>query len=722
MSQIKVSVIIPVYNVEKYIRECVESVLNQTLDNIEIIIVNDGTKDNSMEVIQDLCEENNNIIVINKENGGLSSARNEGLKYARGEYISFIDSDDYIESNFLEILYDRAKSEDLDITYCSYTRLYEDDRIEKRKRKDILYDKCMSGVDFLYNQLVNEDYFETAWSGIYKAKFFNEENIRFYENILHEDVDFTPKVLLVAEKVKLINNYGYIYRERENSITYGKIHYDRVFPITIIINEFIKIYNETNDSSTRECMSILIVNLLNRILSSMRFIDNKDENQLLYQNIDKSSIIKVIRKNKYIDCTKIITNLFKLYLFKSSPSTFEIVKRNYTTLKTRYLKITEYINKYKVNKQRGIRLISMIKSAIIRLIGSENIDKMKYAISGIYSIKFFRLKNKKKIFYMLIPQHGNLGDQGIAYASKLYLKNKFKEYEVIEVYKDDTYKYSKAIKNVINEDDLIILHGGGNMGNLYIGEELPRRHIIKNFKDNKIISFTQTISFTSDIEGRNELNKMIDIYNNHPDLTLIAREEKSYEVMKKEFFNNKIIKCPDIVFYLNNKLNDTNIKRENIMTCLRADKECYMGQNIKQELIHNIKNTYEKVIISDTLIRKRVLKEEREEILQSLWNQFYSSKVVITDRLHGMIFCAITKTPCIVTRSLDHKIVESYKWIKKLNYIRMVDDLSFENIKPIIDELSNLKHIDEFDFDTLYFDRLYYDIMETDESFEREVV
>ena len=91
--------------------------------------------------------------------------------------------------------------------------------------------------------------------------------------------------------------------------------------------------------------------------------------------------------------------------------------------------------------------------------------------------------------------------------------------------------------------------------------------------------------------------------------------------------------------------------------------------------------------------------------------KFYNSKVVITDRLHGMIFCAITKTPCIVTRSLDHKVIESYKWIKNLNYIRLVEGLDFDKINPIIEELSNLEKFDELDFDKLYFDKLICKIM-----------
>ena len=142
------------------------------------------------------------------------------------------------------------------------------------------------------------------------------------------------------------------------------------------------------------------------------------------------------------------------------------------------------------------------------------------------------------------------------------------------------------------------------------------------------------------------------------------------------------------------------------MTCLRRDKETSIDLEIKQEFINQINSNYDEVIISDTVINESVYKDDREFTLLNLWKKFYESKVVITDRLHGMIFCAITKTPCIVTRSLDHKVLESYKWIKELNYIRMVDKLDFEEVKSITEQFSNLDKLSEFDFDSKYFNKL----------------
>ena len=347
-----------------------------------------------------------------------------------------------------------------------------------------------------------------------------------------------------------------------------------------------------------------------------------------------------------------------------------------------------------------------LKNLTYKLLGEENTKILKYKFSSRYKNKFNNLKNRKKILIALIPTHGNLGDHAIAYASIKYLSDKFPEHEIVEINFNETYKYGKSYESIINKDDLVCIIGGGNMGNQYMTDENIRRHMIKHFKNVRVVSLPQTIYFTDDEVGKSEFEKSKNIYNNNKNLVVIGREDKSYDLMKKSFTGCKVIKNPDMVFYLNNKINIPGCERKNIMTCLRKDKETYVSIDKKNEFLKKLNESFDDVIVTDTVVDYRVSQSERESELFKLWAKFYNSKVVITDRLHGMIFCAITKTPCIVTRSLDHKVVESYKWIKDLNYIRMVDGLDFDMIKPIIEELTNLDHIDTFDFDKLHFNTL----------------
>jgi pyruvyl transferase EpsI len=321
----------------------------------------------------------------------------------------------------------------------------------------------------------------------------------------------------------------------------------------------------------------------------------------------------------------------------------------------------------------------------------------------IYNRDFKRYKGKKKIFYMSTPIHGNMGDQAIVYATNKYLEKYFSEYEIIEVYRKDIKRYVEFVKKIINDDnDIIVLHGGGNLGNIWVEEEYDRRFIIETFPNNKILSMPQTISFTNDKFGEEELRKTIKSYSNHKKLVIVAREKISFEIMKKYLTKNKIIINPDMVLLLSNMYKANNSNRKGIMTCLRNDKESVIG-NEKNYFLDTIIQKFKDVYVYDTVIKKTVLREQRERELIKMFDKFRRSKLVITDRLHGMVFSAITKTPCIVTKSLDHKVIGTYEWIKDLNYIKLVKKLDYGNIESIINELLKLENFNEIDFENMYF-------------------
>lgn len=354
--------------------------------------------------------------------------------------------------------------------------------------------------------------------------------------------------------------------------------------------------------------------------------------------------------------------------------------------------------------------MNKIKIIIRKILGEDSINKIKCFNSFIYYDKFSKYKDVKKIICINTPVHGNMGDHAIVYSTEKFFKDNFKEYKILEIYREDLYKYIKAIKKVVNKDDIIVSVGGGNMGNLWIEEERDRRFVIENFMENRIISMPQTISFTEDENGRRELQKTQKVYNLNKNLTIIAREKKSYEIMKNKFYNCNVILNPDTVLYLNDIFNGIEKERKYIMTCLRNDKEGILG-NLRDKLVKKLSSEYKEVFHYDTVINRGILKENREKELFDMFNKFLESKIVITDRLHGMVFSAITKTPCIVTKSLDHKVTGTYEWIKGLNYIKLVDNLEYEEIKPLIEELVNLKEYTKIDLNKEYFSKLKNKLM-----------
>lgn len=283
------------------------------------------------------------------------------------------------------------------------------------------------------------------------------------------------------------------------------------------------------------------------------------------------------------------------------------------------------------------------------------------------------LKNKKTIFLLGTPIYGNLGDQAIAYAELKFLKDKFPEYDFVEITDGELYKKLSWLKMSIRKDDIIVLIGGGNMGETYIFQEETRQTIINKMKKNKIIIFPQTIDYGSSKYARHVLNKSRRIYSKHRKLVIVAREAISYNKMKKIYLGANVILTPDIVLYL--KYAHKEVERQGILLCLRSDIERKMTDSEQTYIKRFVVQKGLSVIETDTVVKENISVSEREKYLFNKWDQFEKSKLVITDRLHGMVFSVITETPCIVFKNTNHKIEGVYQWIKHLNYIRLVSDI-----------------------------------------------
>lgn len=232
----KVSVIVPVYNVEKYLPECLDSICNQTLSDLEIICVNDGSTDSSLEILKRYAVIDNRIVILSQENGGLSVARNTGINFAKGEYIYFCDSDDKIDVKTLETLYNRAKNDDLDMLYFDAEPFFENAEVEKQfasyktyyKRKND-YRGIYSGKKLFNEFLKNRDYLPSACINFLKADFIIKNNLTFEPGILHEDNLWSFKCALLAERVGYSANTFFHRRIRSNSIVTQQINFNHVY-------------------------------------------------------------------------------------------------------------------------------------------------------------------------------------------------------------------------------------------------------------------------------------------------------------------------------------------------------------------------------------------------------------------------------------------------------------------------------------------------------------
>ncbi|MFD2442780.1 glycosyltransferase [Bacillus sp. CGMCC 1.16607] len=223
MEEKKVSIIIPVYNNEKFLDKCLTSVLNQSLNEIEIIIINDGSTDGSFMKLKEYESENSNIILLNQRNAGQAAAINRALDIACGEYIAFVDADDYIEHHMMETLFKEAKADNLDLVICNWSKVDTDGKIlsyhDHAKYDQKLLDRNEVIREFLINEKELVEGF--SWNKLIKRSLFSEYHIR-YPSIKYEDIPTIFKVLTKINNCKFINKNLYYYVQHPASITNTK--------------------------------------------------------------------------------------------------------------------------------------------------------------------------------------------------------------------------------------------------------------------------------------------------------------------------------------------------------------------------------------------------------------------------------------------------------------------------------------------------------------------
>lgn len=273
----KVSVVVPIYNVEKYIKKCMDSLVNQTLQEIQIIFVNDGSTDESGNIAKEYASKYpNKIIYLEKENGGLSDARNFGMRYAEGEYIAFLDSDDYVENTMYEEMYNKALQENSDYVECDFLWEYPD-KTKKDKRNSYNNKKEM-----LTNVRV------VAWNKLIKREILEKNNISFPKGLRYEDIEFTYKLIPYLNKVSYVDKEFVHYVQRNNSI--ANVQNERTAEIFTIFDNIIKYYQEKNfyeeykEELEYSYSRILLCSSLKRIC---KIKDSKTRKKLIEETFEK---------------------------------------------------------------------------------------------------------------------------------------------------------------------------------------------------------------------------------------------------------------------------------------------------------------------------------------------------------------------------------------------------------------------------------------------------
>lgn len=286
----KISIIVPVYKVEKYLHKCIDSILSQTLSDLELILINDGSPDNCGTICEEYKKEDSRVKVIHKNNGGLSSARNAGLDAAAGEYIGFVDSDDWIEAEMYELLYKMCKDNNCDIAICTSKIHFKDKIVTKETYPLTVYNKNQA----MREMLQGEFYDEVVWTKLFKNSLLKD--LRFQVGIVYEDTAFTYKVIHKSRKICSIGKPMYNYVKRENSTMDLAIKNIRIDAV-IIYDEMYKFMMEYYSELNR-LVAYKLANNAMLILNSI--LHSRDMNR--YKQ-DYSRVVRILNKYFYQNLT-----------------------------------------------------------------------------------------------------------------------------------------------------------------------------------------------------------------------------------------------------------------------------------------------------------------------------------------------------------------------------------------------------------------------------------
>ena len=311
MTASKISIVVPIYKVEKEIHRCVESLLAQTLKDIEIILVDDGSPDNCPSICDDYAKKDNRIKVIHKENGGLSDARNFGLLEAKAEYVLFVDSDDYIDKTTCEKFYNSIEADE-EIIVGDALKV-EGEKESLMGHADVAIESAISGSEFLREQLRSNKMYMAAWLNLYKREFLINNDLFFKKGILHEDEQWTPRVFLKAKKVRYIKFPFYYYIIRENSITKKKDKTKNGIDLINTCYELEEIYEKIDDKELKELLNDYLVMLFLHAIN--------------YGNLYSSKFNTVYNKKFVIGKPLSRKNKIKANLFIMNKSVYKYINR-----------------------------------------------------------------------------------------------------------------------------------------------------------------------------------------------------------------------------------------------------------------------------------------------------------------------------------------------------------------------------------------------------------
>ena len=643
------TIIIPVYNIEKYLPECIDSAIHQTYPDIRIILVDDGSTDSSGKICDQYAQLDPRISVIHKPNGGLSDARNAGLSQATTKYVYFLDSDDYIEPQAIQILHAAAEHYHLDVLCFDADIVQEKDCNYSESLNywvtSCTYPDVMPGRKILEDFHTNHDYKSPVQLYFYNREFLERSSLTFKKGIIHEDELFTFTALLSAERTMHIPVMLYNHRLRSHSIMSSARSQRNSDSLYVILHEILDNYGHFRaDPQTKQAYDIGLRSIAGayfiRYLEAGRLQDSRGRIQL-------NEITSSLRAAGYD--TSVLERRIKL--------------RHLYSLKAFIARIPGLKPSFRFAKRTAKKLLRHFR------------PKLDDECSQILAkLRDTNNPSCRRIINLVVPRHGNRGDIAIALAERRLFTENCKSFTLIEIPSEMCGEYSHLIRQHLNSKDILLITGGGFFGSFWRNEPEAALKVLRYLKHNRVIIMPQTVFYFDNKQGRKELALDRKSFANFSDLHVFVRDRNSYELISRTnlFPNAKSVDLvPDMVCAMDFQRLAPE-KRSGVVVCLRPDVERVLDKKQRNALIAELQERFGEVKFWSTNPAQRPVKIHNwEEALTESLRTAAGAELVVTDRLHGMLFAAITGTPCVAFDNKTGKVHSVHEWISGCGYVQI---------------------------------------------------
>jgi pyruvyl transferase EpsI len=510
-------------------------------------------------------------------------------------------------------------------------------------------------IDYLVkNQVEHSRIGWNAWCRFFRAELIQKNKLDFPDNklVFAEDMAFAFRTAMVQKKMVVLPDILYHYVQRSNSIM-GMTKRNPIEKFVSLCLDFEKFVNKIGYKKKFE--SVKAAFFLKILYGELKKeTDNYREMSCIFEKMPDSLKQTVIMWGK--QCARHFLISIRMYGIR-----FYCVMQLACTMsegKNEKAKVEFWI----------LKLMNGLKHFLPGVIS-------KIVKTGIDIITpcFPQKKNirNQRVFLIGTEDWGNLGDHHIAVSELNYLKKYFNE--IVEIPASEYFSRKSWLLRHICYRDIIFLHGGGNLGNVYMGAEVIRENVIKHWPHNCKCILPQTAYYTENQEGKEVLQHDVNLLTAENNIFIVAREKKSYQFLK-ENFRCRVFLTPDIV--LSSKYQSSFDDREDIgLLCLRNDIEKKLSDENHQELKTLLLQYTACVKFIDTQKEYKISVKNRKAELLEFIEMFQRARIIITDRLHGMVFSAITGTPCIVFENYNHKVRGTYQWICDLPYIKLANNM-----------------------------------------------